>query len=324
MRQNKIKLKVEPLFYRDFSRYIRRMSIKHVAGVDDISRTVLSKIKDTKLTKQDIENLLAFNNRTIRSHVFANGTIPLRDKYRMIIKNKLYHPEVIEKFFSEYAWKKKDTRVKVRSQMLRHWNKLFENDRANFQDASDVFETMIVIGDTKQMPDLPLVQYMITKGWLDEDRRYSYRQWSYEGLACDINSVHVMDHIKGFLQDDIKTNTYRISSKVLSKMNKLAENEERDKLNELKPMIAYMLTDILPKISYKKKEYGDVGPCKLIEELIKAQADDLITEDQVKEALTRVDVSKVDVKTEDEDANTNVVVFLIEQLQKLNKQGGRK
>ena len=119
-------LKVNYLFYKDFSKYLRKESLKHMDGISYVTRVIRDKIATANLTKQDIQILINFNDDSITKTVFKNPNIPIALKYKYYFKHALYNRGSEDTLFTQLATIK-NTKIKLFT--IKRINKLFESQK---------------------------------------------------------------------------------------------------------------------------------------------------------------------------------------------------
>lgn len=111
------KLKVNPLFYRDFSKWLKKEYLNfHEIG--SVTRVVLNKIAEHKLTAKDTDILLSINHKDVVDAIFRNNNVSFRTKYKYFVKKDLFNrPYLMNRFIGG------DNKDKIRKHLLNH----FEN-----------------------------------------------------------------------------------------------------------------------------------------------------------------------------------------------------
>jgi len=80
------RLKVNPLYYHDFSRWLLGQAL-NLRDVQKVSAPLRKRLQEGSLTKQDVVILISFNNEDINEAVFRNHQVPGALLYKCYLKN---------------------------------------------------------------------------------------------------------------------------------------------------------------------------------------------------------------------------------------------
>ena len=269
------KLKVNPLFYRNFSKFLRKESLKHINGVDTVTRKILDKIKNTTLSKQDVEILFGFNNRQIDEAVIFNASVSLFTKYRSIVQNKKWEKHMIDAFYTfirrTFTYNKY-SHQKIRNYLLKQWDKKIELTKVI--DDLDMFEK-INDKDETCLPQLPAVKVAMVVGWFTSKTTYGNVVYNVDKITRE----EVMKYIKEYiLPRDIKEGNYAYVNYLFQKVV-----DKHDSLNQLIP---YVIKEVLPKIQYIPEDSGwrnsgDESLTELLQKVKRMEGDVIINKQTV-------------------------------------------
>ena len=93
-------LKIGYPYYQNFSKWLKRQSLKYMAGDTSASSAILDKIRHTDLSKRDIAICLQFNSKFITGAVLNNSLIKPLTAYKLLIQEELYKDEYYLKQFT--------------------------------------------------------------------------------------------------------------------------------------------------------------------------------------------------------------------------------
>jgi len=199
-------LRVGYPYYKDFSKWLQRQSLKHMAGGTEASRAILDRMRYTKLSKRDVDICLGFDNKNITGAVLSNRLIKNTFIYKLLIQKGLYK----DLYFLRQALNSFDrTKVldnKIKIGIVKRLNKDYENkEQLNWEDLLNrIYE------EEDTLPAFPVISHTIVKAYVSNERSYSWRHnidWS--GKIVDMTSSTIKEYIKEILKEDILRKRYK-------------------------------------------------------------------------------------------------------------------
>lgn len=178
------KLKVNPLFYRNFSKWLRRETL-NFKTVNKVTRTVLDKIKSHPLTLKDTTILLSLDNTAITHAVLRNTNVPFKVKYKYFLKKKLFvNTDSISIIIS---LRDEAEREKLRNNILKHFEKVYfgENGESN---SIRILEALYR-GNNNDIPLRSIVKHTAVKELIKGADRYRYSWSSYFEYPVVLNKM---------------------------------------------------------------------------------------------------------------------------------------
>ena len=303
-------LKVNYLFYKNFSRYLQKEQLKHLSGVNYVTRTVLDKIRTEHLYRRDIEICLGFWNRRIISAVLRNSKVPLKVKYKYILKNKCYINCNSTYFIRDFMRSLKNKeKKKVIIKLLKRLNKNFEQDKYlgknPFLDLNEIISEI----ETSEMINILVVNYIIVQEIIKPSQGYYYSNIiNPNDFIEQIKEETIIENIKKLLKIDIKNGNYIYSSAFLGKMHSFIKEGLTDLSNTFKNIIDYWIKNIIPNIEYSDKNEEVHSLTNLLYNILHLKKDGIFRDSQIESIIKQLNIEEYNI--------INVVEYLISIIKK--------
>ena len=283
-------LKVGYPYYQNFSKWLKRQSLKHMAGETRASRVILDKIRGTILSKRDIDICLGFNSEYITGAVLSNSLIKPLTTYKLLIQKKLYK----DKYYLKQFTSKNNILSKVKIRILERLNKDYENKEQ--LDWKDLIESLYNKNDT--VPALPVVFYITVKSVITNQGYYTWSSsidWNKK--IRKISSGNILKYSKEVLREDIAYNSYEKTYNFFKKINTEYKNmspagpNQRQLLKTLLLLLPYIKDEIILNTQYSSTDIYTSEVESLMEHMLQAHNNKLITSKYVMDIIKNMSVS---------------------------------
>jgi hypothetical protein len=279
------KLKVNPLFYRNFSKWLRKETMGF-KDIDKVTRVVLNKIRSTQLTSKDVSILLYTNNQEIHSAVFQNSSVPFRIKYKFIIRNKLYNSRPC---LRECIRQRDDIdNIKIKRYLLKHYEKQFFDIEYSKRPNADNFIKELYRNDDSPLTNI--TKYEAVRKFICCD----YSSWDSFQFSRIINMMSDEDlesYIRLFFDIDVKNNSYYFIEHSL-KMLFEYKNEQKECYKYVERVdLLRIIKEYVPLVNcgYSSKD--------LLEILYKLYTSEVINENYFEETINLIGVDTIEKRT---------------------------